>query len=118
VYDLIRGTNPQPGATTSLRGQTLKVYDCEKEVGVRGLLGEVVSLDLRGFDVACEGGAILLKRVRPAGSEKMNAADYARQIELEGGERLGGFGEGQDTLPGALRNIRRSPAQTQGPFPA
>ncbi|MFQ5934566.1 MAG: methionyl-tRNA formyltransferase, partial [Dehalococcoidia bacterium] len=33
VYNLIRGTNPQPGASTQFKGQTLKLFDSELKAG-------------------------------------------------------------------------------------
>jgi len=90
VYDLIRGTNPHPGATTYFRKGKLKLYDSEKVPGVGGGPGEVVEVGEKGFAVASAGGAILLKRVQPEGAGKQPAADFARQVALTPGERLGG----------------------------
>jgi methionyl-tRNA formyltransferase len=89
VYDLIRGTNPQPGATTTLRGKKLKLYDSERLPGVRGEPGEAVEVGEKGFAVACPGGAILVKRVQPEGAGKQLAPEFARQVALTAGERLG-----------------------------
>jgi len=89
VYDLIRGTNPQPGATTLFKGKKLKLYDSEKLPGVAGGAGEVVVVGEKGFEVACPGGAILVKRVQPEGAGKQAAAEFARQVSLAAGERLG-----------------------------
>ncbi len=89
VYDLIRGTNPQPGATTALRGKKLKLYDSEKLSGVQGVPGEVVEVGEKGFAVACPGGAIFVKRVQPEVAGKQPAPDFARQVALTPGERLG-----------------------------
>ena len=49
VYNLIRGTNPQPGAWTTLNGEELKVYDCAKQDG-DGTPGDVFLPLLITFD--------------------------------------------------------------------
>ncbi|MBI2957483.1 MAG: methionyl-tRNA formyltransferase [Chloroflexi bacterium] len=91
VYNLIRGSNPQPGATTYRSGQKLKLYDAQKREGVPGgVPGEVVTVGEQGFEVAAPGGLILVKRVQPQGSDKMSAAEYVRSAGLKVGEKLSG----------------------------
>lgn len=89
VYDLIRGSNPQPGAWTRASGEIVQIYDCAKLPPGGGEPGEVVALDEEGFTVAADGGAIAVKRVRPKAGEKMPAADYADRAGLQTGMRLG-----------------------------
>jgi len=90
VYNLIRGTNPQPGASTTWRGQKLKIFDSKliKSVPV-GAPGEVTSLSEDGFAVACQGGSVMVKRVQPAGSAKLSVAEFIKNINLKKGDRLG-----------------------------
>jgi methionyl-tRNA formyltransferase len=89
VYNLIRGTDPQPGAWTVHKGKTLQVYDAVKLEGDGGVPGEVVEIGDRGIVVAATGGRILVGRVRPDGGKKMTAADYVAESGLAKGERLG-----------------------------
>ena len=90
IYNLIRGTNPQPGATTSYRSNKLKVFDSELHTGeVKDSSGEVIEITELGFLVAAPGGAILIKRVQPAGSPKIAAADFIAQSGLTSGGHLG-----------------------------
>jgi len=90
VYNLIRGANPQPGATTHLRGEELKVFDCEMIVqDVAAVPGEVVDSSERGWAIASQGGYLLIKRVQPRGSLKVSAPDFARSVGLKRGERFG-----------------------------
>jgi methionyl-tRNA formyltransferase len=89
VYNLIRGTNPQPGAWTTRDDQVLGIFDCAKIAGSRGAPGEVVEVSDDGFTVAAAGGRILVKRVRPAGEGKIAATDYAAASGLTQGTRLG-----------------------------
>ncbi|MEO1467857.1 MAG: methionyl-tRNA formyltransferase [Pseudomonadota bacterium] len=89
VYNLIRGCNPQPGAWTMLGEGEVQLYDARR-VEAEGKPGEVVSVSDDGVVVAASGGAILLKRVRPAGGGKITAAEWAAGAGLAPGAVLGG----------------------------
>jgi methionyl-tRNA formyltransferase len=89
VYNLIRGTNPQPGAWTVHNGNELKIFDCAK-VEAAGEPGEVTDVNDDGFTVAANGGGIAVKRVRPHDDKKIGAADYIGKSGLAQGARLGG----------------------------
>lgn len=89
IYNLIRGTNPQPGATTHFRGKRIKVFDSELLPGTSGLPGEIVSTTEQGFVVAAIDGAILIKRVQLESSPKIGAPEFAEQVGLRVGNRLG-----------------------------
>jgi methionyl-tRNA formyltransferase len=89
VYNLIRGTNPQPGAWTVHNGNELKIFDCAK-VEAAGEPGEVTDVNDDGFTVAVNGGGIAVKRVRPHDDKKIGAADYIEKSSLAQGARLGG----------------------------
>jgi len=90
VYNLIRGTNPQPGAYTFHRGSRLKIFDCRRVDGETGRApGEVVEVAEDRFLVAAPGGAIRVLRVQPEGAAKMAASEYIKTSGLRPGERLG-----------------------------
>jgi methionyl-tRNA formyltransferase len=90
VYNLIRGTNPQPGATTSLRGQKIKIFDCELIIqDIIGAPGEIRESSDEGIAVAGRRGWLLIKRVQPQGQPKMKASEYAISVSLGVGEKLG-----------------------------
>ncbi len=89
VHNLIRGTNPQPGAWTTVGGNELKIFDCVLAGGA-GEPGEVVEASEDGFTVAAGGGgAIRITRVRPHDDKKISAADYLARGGLTQGTRLG-----------------------------
>ena len=88
VYDLIRGTNPAPGAWTTLDGAEIGVFDCERVPG-DGVSSRVVEISEAGVTVQCVGGRIRIRRVRPAGGEKMAAAAWAAEAGLEPKAELG-----------------------------
>ena len=90
VYNFIRGTNPQPGATTYFRGLQLKVFDSELFASVvGGLPGEIIDNSGHGFAVTATGGAILVRKVQVEGSPKIAAAEFAKHVGLKIGDRLG-----------------------------
>lgn len=89
VFNLIRGTNPQPGAWTTCNGKKLGVFESSKVAGTGGQPGEIVDVTADGFIVAAKGGRILVKRVRPEGEKKIPAAEYAAKAGLGKGARLG-----------------------------
>ncbi len=90
VYNLIRGTDPQPGAITQFRGKQLKLFDAELLVGDVGRSpGEVINITKEGFTVAAMNGAILVKRVQVENTPKIAAAEFAEQVDLKVGDRLG-----------------------------
>lgn len=88
VYDLIRGSNPQPGAWTTHGGKRLQIFDAARAEG-SGAPGTVLAAGADGIAIAAAGGAILAKRVRGEGGEKVKAGDYAAEAGLKEGDRLG-----------------------------
>lgn len=94
VYNLIRGSNPQPGATTFGKGKKLKLFDSRRstdlDAAASATPGAIVDINAEGFAVAAKGGAIRVKRVQPEGSAKMPAADFVAQAGVRVGEVLNG----------------------------
>ncbi len=90
VYNVIRGCNPSPGAATIWGSQQLKIFDCEKW-GVSGpeRPGTITEVSSEGFLVAAAGGSIFVKRVQPAGSAKVSAAEFVAEAGIKVGDRLG-----------------------------
>ena len=88
VYDLIRGTNPAPGAWTEFGDTKLDIFDCARVPG-DGVSGRVMEVSEAGVTVQCIGGRIRIERVRPEGGAKMSAADWAASVGLEPKATLG-----------------------------
>lgn len=88
VYDLIRGTNPAPGAWTTLDGEEVSVFDCARVAG-DGVSGKVISVSEDGVTLQCVGGRILLKRVRPKGGPKQAASEWASEVGVKKGTVFG-----------------------------
>ena len=90
IYNLIRGTNPHPGATTNFGDKRFKIFDSELRAGVAdGSPGEIIDITEQGFVAAAADGAIFVKRVQVAGSLKIAATNFAEQVGLKVGDRLG-----------------------------
>ena len=94
VYNLIRGTNPQPGAWTLYGGKRLQIFDSRRVDGGgdgadTDAPGEVTAVDGEGFVVAAgSGGGIRVERVRLAGEAKMGAGEFAAAAGLKTGDRF------------------------------
>lgn len=91
VRNLIRGTNPYPGAFTIWRGRALKVYQARVRSSERsGEAGEVLEVAPRmGIRVATGCGTLELVDVQLAGKRRMPAAEFVRGQDVVVGERLG-----------------------------
>ena len=90
VYNLIRGANPQPGATTGYRDMKIKIFDSELRPGdFKGAPGEVIEVTDSGFLVVAPAGAIFIKRVQPKDTPKIAGADFIAQYGLKPGDRFG-----------------------------
>jgi methionyl-tRNA formyltransferase len=89
VYNLIRGCDPQPGAHTTWQGKTVRIFDARLQSGnVSGMPGEVLSVGAEEINVALSGAALVVKKMRGEGG-KIAAADFAKQVALRSGSRLG-----------------------------
>lgn len=90
VYNVIRGSNPSPGALTSFNGREFKVFDCERrpESGSQAP-GTILEVTADGFLVLGCGGSIFVKRVQPSGAGKMAAREFAASAGLSVGDKLG-----------------------------
>jgi methionyl-tRNA formyltransferase len=88
TYNTIRAANPAPGAWTLLNGSEVKIFDAARVDG-DGTPGEVVDINDEGVTVQGDGGRIVLKRVRPDGSGKIAASEWAQSYGLTIGTKLG-----------------------------
>ena len=87
IYNLIRGTNPQPGAWTMFDGSRLYIFDCIRITGKGGVPGRVVAVNDAGITVSTHDGLIQVQRVRPVGDAKIAASEFAKKNGIdEGGQ--------------------------------
>lgn len=87
VYNLVRGSNPSPGAVTTFRGESCKIFDACRGTG-SGVPGEVIEVADDGFEVATADGSILVLSIKPPHSKKITAQEFAHNVQLMRGERF------------------------------
>ncbi len=85
----IRAFAPDPGATTTWRGEDFKLLRAEEAGSEEGDPGTIVEADRNGVTIAAGSGAVCLLEVAPAGRRRMSGADWARGVRDVVGQRLG-----------------------------
>lgn len=89
VYNLIRGCDPQPGAHTLCQEKRVRLFDCRLQRGdVSTAPATITAIDGESVNVALKGGTLVVKRMR-GDDGKMAAAEFARQVGLTVGDKLG-----------------------------
>lgn len=92
VDRLVRGCTPAPGAWTTFRGERLKLspLTVDDAYAEGPLAPGQLAAGKREVHVGTGSGVVRLGAVRPHGKKEMAAADWARGVRIEAGERLGG----------------------------
>ncbi len=88
IYNLMRGSDPQPGANSTVNGQTVSFYDCSFSAGEPAQLGGSIVAVGEQIEIAVRDGTIRVGRLRGA-QGKVSAADFAEEAGLEQGSRFG-----------------------------
>lgn len=86
VWCHARAVTPWPGAQTTFRGQHVLIVRSRPSTGA-GAPGEVKGMP-EGVQVACGEGALLVTRIKPEGRAELDAAEWARGVRLQPGERF------------------------------
>lgn len=91
LYNHIRALHPWPGAFTTFRGKTLKVWKAEiaGPAPEGALPGEILGVDHRGVTVAAKDGTLRLLAVQTEGKTRLEAVEWARGQHIKPGETLG-----------------------------
>jgi methionyl-tRNA formyltransferase len=90
VFNFIRGTDPQPGATTTFRGEKVKLYNARfLEESHSAQPGEILEVTDKGLKVAVAGGAVLITRLRTKDLGKVKAPEFVQARNPQPGERFG-----------------------------
>jgi methionyl-tRNA formyltransferase len=91
VYNFIRGCDPQPGATTSFRGEMVKFFNTAFVPQAHSAPpGEILEVSPQGLSVAVRGGAVLISRLRTKDLGKMKAQEFIQAKNPQKGEKFGG----------------------------
>jgi methionyl-tRNA formyltransferase len=90
VYNLIRGCDPQPGAYSTFRGDKVRFYNAkyissEQEKAP----GKVITITQTEVTIALNGGVLKVGKMKGERGEKMNADEFARQMNLKAGMSFG-----------------------------
>lgn len=88
LVNLVRALSPEPAATTTFRGEGLKVLRAEA-VAATGEPGVVVDVSKHGFVIATAQGGFRPLLVAPAGRKVMAADAFVSGYHPELGERIG-----------------------------
>jgi methionyl-tRNA formyltransferase len=94
VYNLIRGSNPQPGAHCTLDGRRVRIFDAsftpvEMYPAGRNPPGTVMAVDADGIEIALAGGVLTAKRLSIDDGKKLPAAEFAAAAAMSSGALLG-----------------------------
>lgn len=89
IRNLVRGTQPWPGAYTKLDGKLLKIFNTVISEGARGKPGEVLKSHEGTFRVATGDGAVDIMELQLEGSKRMSAEDFLRGRTIKAGKILG-----------------------------
>ena len=90
VFNFIRGCDPQPGATTSFRGEKVKFYNAFfLSEDSKAEPGEILAVSDKGLRVAVAGGALLITRFRTKELGKVKAPEFIGARQPQVGERFG-----------------------------
>ena len=96
--------NPAPGCTTTILGQTIKVWeatswpdpnsseDGHQRSAARPLAGEIVALSEDGIDVQCASGVLRIVTLQRPGHHRMGVKSFLQGHPLRVGLRLGDWG--------------------------
>jgi methionyl-tRNA formyltransferase len=86
----VRGCTPAPGAWTVFRGERVKVLPVLPDEGYAGppLAPGALAAGKREVHVGTASGPVRLSDVGPHGKKQMTAADWARGVRIEAGERF------------------------------
>jgi len=90
ICNLIRGTNPYPGAFTSYNGEKLKIFTAQLGEPINcGTSGEILAvIDGKIHVAAGDGNAVIIEEIQFHGGKKMPVKDYLNGNEIKVGTVL------------------------------
>jgi len=94
IHNLIRGSDPAPGAWTTLGGTKLQLFDSRKELvrtfgAVKGKIGEILGVEEGRLVVTAQGGRIHAGKVKLGDAKKVSAAELVAGGAVKPGQILG-----------------------------
>jgi methionyl-tRNA formyltransferase len=91
VHNLVRGSNPHPGATTYFQGKKIKIWNSQisNENVNRSRPGEILQFTPQGIMIAAGDGCIIAEKLQVEGGKKVSAGDFVNAAGITIGEILG-----------------------------
>ncbi len=86
VYDLIRGSNPQPGAHAMLYATKVRIFDCTATFGDQPAAPGTILAAADTIEVALNRGALHIKRAQRDSAKKLAATDFASEMGIAIGD--------------------------------
>jgi methionyl-tRNA formyltransferase len=92
IVNLVRGTNPWPGAHTVYDEKTMKIWEVAKHDACSGdnEPGRIVDVSNDGIVVSCAKGCVIIKEMQMPNKKRMKVSEYLKGNEIEKGVSLGG----------------------------
>ncbi len=84
VHDLVRGTNPWPGAFVLLDGQPLKIYETKRTDTVFSDAPGTLRTSDGKLYLCCANGALEIVSLQASGKKRMDAGVFLRGCPLDG----------------------------------
>lgn len=93
IHNLIRASDPAPGAWTTLGGAKLQLFDSRKEIvrtfgAVKGKIGEVLGVEDGRLVIAAQGGRIHAGKAKLGDGKKISAAELVSSGAVQTGQIL------------------------------
>jgi methionyl-tRNA formyltransferase len=93
IHNLIRASDPAPGAWTTLGGAKVQLFDSRKEIvrtfgAVKGKIGEVLGLEDGRLVIAAQGGRIHAGKAKLGDGKKIAAAELVSSGAIQAGQIL------------------------------
>lgn len=88
----VRAFDPFPGASSTVQGESLKVWGCHIDHGSEAAgvePGTILAVDEAGVAVACGTGVLRLTQLQRAGGKRLAVADFLRGFSLAPGMVFG-----------------------------
>ncbi len=94
IHNTIRGSDPAPGAWTTIGGKKLQLFGSKKHLvrtfgAVKGKIGEITEVGAETIRITAQGGQIEIAKVKPEEGKKVAAAEWAKAAGVGPGTILG-----------------------------
>ena len=90
IYNLVRGSDPSPGAGSTYRGTPIQFYGTSNDLeDFEGRSGTVIEISDKGVCVSMTNGRLWISKVKPSGEKKSTAAAWAAESGVQIGDVFG-----------------------------